>query len=49
MDKKLLRILVIEMVGVFGLVLFSSGLVCINHMTSPMPYLSAMVAPPVME
>jgi aquaporin TIP len=37
MDKKLLRILVIELVGVFGLVLFSSGLVCINQMTSPLP------------
>jgi aquaporin TIP len=37
MDKKLLRLLVIEMVGVFGLVLFSSGLVCINQMASPLP------------
>ena len=37
MDKKLLRLVVIEMVGVFGLVLFSSGLVCINHMTAPLP------------
>src|SRR5450631_3771025 len=37
MDKKLLRLLVIEMIGTFGLVLFSSGLVCINQMASPLP------------
>jgi aquaporin TIP len=37
MDKKLLRLLAIETIGVFGLVLFSSGLVCINQMTSPLP------------
>jgi aquaporin TIP len=35
MDTKLLRIVVIELVGAFGLVLFSAGLVCINQTTMP--------------
>ncbi len=35
MDKKLARILLIELVGTFGLVLFSAGLVCVNQMTTP--------------
>jgi glycerol uptake facilitator-like aquaporin len=35
MDKRLQRIVFIEMVGVFGLVLFSAGLVCVSQMTVP--------------
>lgn len=35
MDKKLARILLIELVGTFGLVLFSTGLVCVNDLTTP--------------
>ncbi len=34
MDTKLQRIVFIELVGAFGLVLFSAGLVCINEMTT---------------
>jgi aquaporin TIP len=37
MDTKLRRIVLIELIGAFGLVLFSSGLVCINEVTSPLP------------
>src|SRR5260370_40520323 len=37
MDTNLRRIVFIELVGVFGLVLFSAGLVCINEMTTPSP------------
>ena len=33
MDKNLWRLFFIELIGVFGLVLFSSGLVCINEIT----------------
>jgi glycerol uptake facilitator-like aquaporin len=35
MDRKLARIIFIELVGVFGLVLFSAGLVCVGHMMIP--------------
>jgi aquaporin Z len=35
MDPKTLRILFIELVGAFGLVFFSAGLVCINVTTQP--------------
>lgn len=35
MDRKLWRLFFIELVGVFGLVLFSAGLVCINETTMP--------------
>src|ERR1035438_5360745 len=35
MDTKLPRIFLIELVGAFGLVLFSAGLTCINQMTQP--------------
>jgi aquaporin Z len=35
MDTKLQRIVFIELVGAFGLVLFSAGLVCISQMTMP--------------
>jgi len=35
MDKRLQRIVFIEMLGVFGLVLFSAGLVCVSQMTVP--------------
>jgi aquaporin TIP len=35
MEKKLQRIVFIELVGVFGLVLFSAGLVCVSQMTVP--------------
>jgi glycerol uptake facilitator-like aquaporin len=35
MDKKLLRIIAIELVGAFGLVVFSAGLVCLNQATTP--------------
>jgi glycerol uptake facilitator-like aquaporin len=35
MDKRLQRIVFIELVGVFGLVLFSAGLVCVSQMTIP--------------
>jgi aquaporin TIP len=35
MDKKLARLLFIELIGAFGLVLFSSGLVCVDRLTSP--------------
>lgn len=34
MDTKLQRIVCIELVGTFGLVLFSAGLVCISEMTA---------------
>jgi aquaporin Z len=37
MNKKLWPLLCLETIGVFGLVLFSSGLACINEMTSPLP------------
>ncbi|MBI2808511.1 MAG: aquaporin [Planctomycetes bacterium] len=33
MDKTLPRILIIELIGAFGLVFFSSGLICVNQMT----------------
>jgi glycerol uptake facilitator-like aquaporin len=35
MEKRLQRIVFIELVGVFGLVLFSAGLVCVSQMTIP--------------
>ncbi|MBI3822967.1 MAG: aquaporin [Planctomycetes bacterium] len=35
MEAKQLRIIAIETVGVFGLVLFSAGLVCVSQMTMP--------------
>ncbi len=35
MDTKLPRLFLIELVGAFGLVLFSAGLACINQMTTP--------------
>jgi glycerol uptake facilitator-like aquaporin len=35
MDRRLQRIVFIELVGVFGLVLFSAGLVCVSQMTIP--------------
>ncbi|HZZ81646.1 MAG TPA: aquaporin [Gemmataceae bacterium] len=35
METKLPRAFVIELVGAFGLVLFSAGLTCINQMTAP--------------
>jgi aquaporin Z len=35
METKLQRAFVIELVGAFGLVLFSAGLTCINQMTTP--------------
>jgi aquaporin Z len=35
METKLQRAFVIELVGAFGLVLFSAGLTCINQMTAP--------------
>src|ERR1035438_6286619 len=35
MDTKLPRIFLIELVGAFGLVLFSAGLTCINQVTQP--------------
>jgi glycerol uptake facilitator-like aquaporin len=35
MDTKLQRMFLIELVGAFGLVLFSAGLTCINQMTQP--------------
>jgi glycerol uptake facilitator protein len=34
MDARALRSAAVELVGVFGLVLFSSGVVCVNHMTT---------------
>jgi aquaporin Z len=36
MDNKQLRLISIELLGTFGLVLFSAGLVCINEMTGPL-------------
>src|SRR5438045_1336449 len=36
MDPKTTRVYFIELVGTFGLVLFSAGLVCINQTTSPL-------------
>src|SRR5688500_2045439 len=35
MDPKLTRAFVIELIGTFGLVLFSSGLVCVSQTTTP--------------
>jgi glycerol uptake facilitator-like aquaporin len=35
MDRRLQRVVFIELVGVFGLVLFSAGLVCVSQMTIP--------------
>jgi aquaporin Z len=35
MDRRELRAALVEMAGVFGLVLFSSGVVCINQLTTP--------------
>ena len=35
MDTKLRRLIVIELVGTFGLVLFSAGLICVSQMTIP--------------
>src|SRR5947209_305627 len=34
METKQLRLIVIELVGTFGLILFSAALVCINEMTA---------------
>jgi len=35
MDLRFVRLYVIELVGTFGLVFFSAGVVCVNHMTTP--------------
>ena len=35
METKQLRLILIELVGTFGLVLFSAGLLCVNEMTAP--------------
>ncbi len=35
MELKLPRVLLIELIGAFGLILFSAGLVCINQTTTP--------------
>ena len=36
MESKSARAVLVELVGVFGLIFFSSGLVCINQMTAPL-------------
>ena len=35
MEPKLPRVFLIELIGAFGLVLFSAGLVCVNQTTTP--------------
>src|SRR2546421_3489600 len=35
MNERDIRAAVVELVGVFGLVLFSSGVVCVNQLTTP--------------
>ena len=35
MDRRLFRLYLIELVATFGLVFFSAGAVCVNHLTTP--------------